>query len=142
MHYSQKLSSSRVRNAIAEQRLSIIQYFILFRIVTDQVLSPTAAMGHSAKDDGDVHKPHFVILYRGLLSVAPQWRTIGLLLDLDRRDLNIIKSDADNIHSCLEGMLSLWLKQIDPPPSKSKIITVLRELKFNEEAQRLEEQLT
>ena len=110
------------------------------------MLSSTAAIGFSTtKSDGDVHlksKPHFAILYRELFSVAPQWKTIGLLLDLDRGELNIIKTDEDDTHSRLEGMLSLWLKQIDLPPTKSQIITVLRELKLNEEAQRLKEKLT
>ena len=107
------------------------------------MLSSTAAI--TTKSNGDVHlknKPHFSILYRELYSVAPQWKAIGLLLDLDQYELNIIKSDEDNAHLCLEGMLSLWLQQIDPPPTKSKIITVLREMSLNEKAQTLEEKLT
>lgn len=82
--------------------------------------------------------PHLAILYRVLLSVASQWKNIGTLLGLNPDEFNTIKSDEDDTRSCLRSMLALWLKQIDPLPTKSKIITVLKELDLNEKALRLE----
>ena len=111
---------------------------------TGQVLSPTAAMamGLPASDVHLKSKPHLAILYEELLSVASQWQDIGTLLGLDPDDCSTIKSDEGDVRSCLRGMLTFWLKQIDPPPTKSKIITVLKKLNLNEKAQGLDGSLT
>ena len=87
-------------------------------------------------------KPHLAILYGELLSVASQWQDIGTLLGLDPDEFSTIKFDEGNTRSCLRVMLTLWLKQSSPLPTKSKIITVLRKLGLDEKAQRLEKELT
>ena len=87
-------------------------------------------------------RTHLNILYRELHSVASRWKEIGLFLGLDRNELNVVKADGDGVYSYLEGMLSLWLKQTDPSPTKSKIISVLKALKLNDEAESLEKKLT
>ena len=83
-------------------------------------------------------KPHLNILYKELYSVAPRWRDIGLFLDLDLNELDLVADEGGVSTRNLERMLSLWLMQIDPFPTKSKIIGVLRRLKLNDEAERLE----
>ena len=83
-------------------------------------------------------KSHLNVLYQELYSVAPRWRDIGLFLNLDQNELDLIVADEGGVSTRLERMLSLWLKQIDPFPTKSKIIGVLRRLKLNDEAERLE----
>ena len=70
--------------------------------------------------------------------MAPRWRDIGLFLDLDLNELDLVADEGGVSTRNLERMLSLWLMQIDPFPTKSKIIGVLRRLKLNDEAERLE----
>lgn len=98
------------------------------------------------EDHPDVYleeRQHFHTLYRKLHgSAALKWKDIGIFLDLDLAELDTIETKDSDIHSCLQRMLSLWLKKIDPCPTKSKIIGVLRELHFTEEAKKLEEELT
>ena len=69
------------------------------------------------------------------------WKDIGLFLDLDQKELNLVESDKDSSSRRLEAILSLWLKQIDPIPTKSKIISVLKDLKLNDEAEKIERKL-
>ena len=105
---------------------------------------PSAISSECQEGSSDVNlklKPHFSVLFRELYSVAPMWKEIGFFLDLDQKELNLIESDKGNSSRRLEGMLSLWLKQTDPSPIKSKIISVLKDLKLNEEAERLERKL-
>ena len=84
-------------------------------------------------------KSHLNVLYQELYSVAPRWRDIGLFLNLDQNELDLIVADEGGVSTRhLERMLSLWLKQIDPFPTKSKIIDVLQILKLNDKAERLE----
>lgn len=89
-------------------------------------------------------KPHFNILYQTLSeSARSQWEHIGPFLNLDPVEMDVIKTETNsNMYLCLNRMLKFWLKQDEPLPTKSKIIEVLRHLKFNEEADRLEKELT
>ena len=86
-------------------------------------------------------KTHLAILYQALYNRAPKWRDIGLFLKLDPDKLNVIKSNETDVHSRLEGMLSLWLNQVDPSPTKPKIVAVLRKLELNAEAEELDNEL-
>ena len=92
---------------------------------------------HSPTSTVKLTKTHLGILYRTLFKCAPKWEDIGVFLELDPDELGIIKSDEGNVNSRLRAMLSLWLKQIEPMPTKSKIVKVLRELNFNEAAEKL-----
>ena len=88
-------------------------------------------------------KQHFHILYRILYnSAAPKWKDIGIFLGLDEAKLDVIEVDESRVQSRLEKMLSLWLKQNDSPPTKFKIIEVLKDLDLNAEAEKLEKELT
>ena len=88
-------------------------------------------------------RPHFNILYRILLkSTAPiEWHDIGIFLDMDKKQLDDIQAQKKENKECLKAMLTLWLERIDPFPTKSKIIEVLKELDFNVEAKELQEKL-
>ena len=87
-------------------------------------------------------RPHFYTLYRTLhTSAAHQWRVIGLFLELDQALLDRLESEGHNASTCLEKVLSSWFTGIDPPPTKSAIIRVLRKLKLTEEAETLQQEL-
>ena len=85
-------------------------------------------------------KKHFHILYHALYNSADKWRDIGLFLKLDPGKLNVIEADKTGVHARLEEMLSLWLNQADPSPTKSEIVQVLK-LHLNEQAKTLQKVL-
>ena len=87
-------------------------------------------------------KQHFTMLYKTLHNSASNWRDIGLFLELPRNQLDVIESDTEKVHSRLERMLSLWLRRVDPLPTKGKIIEVLTKLNLSKEAEELEKELT
>lgn len=82
-------------------------------------------------------------MYRTLLkSAAPkEWQDIGIFLGLELYQLEVIEGEQKDFKSCLREMLSLWFKGLDPLPTKSKIIKVLKDLNFNQEAEKLQEEL-
>ena len=55
--------------------------------------------------------------FKIILSLASEWKNVGLLLDIDIGTLNNIEHDYAKANDCLREMLCMWLKQIDPPPS-------------------------
>ena len=89
------------------------------------------------------HKPHFAILYRTLVksTALKEWQDIGIFLGLELYQLEVIESEQKDLKSCLKAMLSLWFKGVDPLPTKSKIIEVLKDLNLNQEAKKLQEEL-
>ena len=56
-------------------------------------------------------------VFRKLLPLASQWKTIGVLLDIPKHVLSKIQSDEEGVNDRLHEMLSEWLKQVDPPPT-------------------------
>ena len=62
-------------------------------------------------------KPKLKDAFRELLTLAAEWKTIGALLGLQPHMLARVKADEDGVRNCLQGMLSEWLNQIDPPPT-------------------------
>ena len=87
---------------------------------------------------------HYHILFRVLhKSASLKWRVIGTYLDLSPNAVEKIGVNCNNnVDSCLHQTLLLWLRKIDPVPTKSKIIEALKELNFSDEAEKLEEKLT
>ena len=58
-----------------------------------------------------------------------QWMNIGIELDILKTDLDAIKATVQggNPGDCLTEMLTLWLKQVDPPPTWSALVTALKQ---------------
>lgn len=60
--------------------------------------------------------------------VAAKWEDIGSFLQLDPGLLDIIRKDNPNdCRACFREMLKEWMKQVDPPPTWSAIITAVRD---------------
>ena len=56
------------------------------------------------------------------------WMNIGIELNLIKTDLDAIKvTEGGNLGNCLTEMLTLWLKQVDPPPTWSSLVTALNQ---------------
>jgi hypothetical protein len=57
-----------------------------------------------------------------------QWMNIGIELNILKTNLDAIKMTVQgrNPGDCLTEMLSLWLKQVNPPPTWTALITTLK----------------
>ena len=63
-----------------------------------------------------------------LWEARASWRDIGIELNLIVTDLDVIKGDCDGIiDKCFTEMLTQWLKQVDPPPTWSAVVTALKQ---------------
>ena len=66
-------------------------------------------------------KPELKDLLKELYNkVSHSWKAIGIMLGLDPGVLDTIKATENNVsQNCLREMLTVWTKQVDPPPSWS-----------------------
>ena len=56
-------------------------------------------------------------------TVADKWEHIGIYLHLPMPTLKTIAAEhQQDFHKCLIGMLGVWLKRVDPPPTWTAII--------------------
>ena len=105
--------------------------------------SPTTSVTSTASEEL-TEKLHFNTLYTTLCnSVASKWEHVGSFLEVKPNAIERIEREKNgDVNACFREMIKEWLKQINPPPTKSKILQVLRDLEFNEEANRLEEKFS
>ena len=84
-------------------------------------------------------KPQLGDLLRELCTkVSHQWQNIGIILKIDAGKLDDIKTSEKNIsQSCLREMLTVWTKQVNPPPSWSAIADAIDSLGDEELAEHL-----
>ena len=61
-------------------------------------------------------------IFKELLPIATDWKTIGTLLGIPVHILDKVKSNEERVNDRLREMLSEWLKQIDPPPTWTVLI--------------------
>ena len=73
-------------------------------------------------------KPELGDVLDKLLPLATHWKIIGTLLGVSKHVLDKIKSDEEGANDRLNEMLSEWLKQIDPPPSWTKLAKAVETL--------------
>ena len=60
-------------------------------------------------------------------TVADKWEPIGIYLHLPMATLKAIAEERQHDpHKCLLGMLEVWLKRVDPPPTWSAIIEAVK----------------
>ena len=60
-------------------------------------------------------------------TVADKWEPIGIYLHLPMPTLKVIDAEHQHDpHKCLIGMLEVWLKRVDPPPTWSAIIEAVK----------------
>ena len=77
--------------------------------------------GDSKSDEPPV--PTLKQAFKMLLPLSDHWKNIGLLLDLKNESIRKIDTECRGIpDDCLREMLSLWLKQIDPRPTRKTLI--------------------
>ena len=90
-------------------------------------------------DDNRLKESDFNVLNGTLCNaVAAQWDDFGSYLGVDQSYMDNVKRENDKVYACFREVIKRWLRQIDPPPTKSKILQVLKLLQFNQEADQLE----
>ena len=72
--------------------------------------------------------------------VADKWELIGVYLHLSMATLKAIAAECQHDpHKCLIGMLEVWLKRLDPPPTWFTIIEAVKFLGEEQLARELKE---
>ena len=64
-------------------------------------------------------------LHSELHLVSDEWFSIGVQLQVPIGTLRCIRSDIHTVADCLLEMLTVWLKQINPPPTWNNLIKAL-----------------
>ena len=78
---------------------------------------------------------------KAIWGARTKWMDIGLELDIIKTDLDAINAEhRGDIGICFREMLTLWLKQVDPPPTWSAMVAALQEpdIEFGDLAKELE----
>ena len=64
-----------------------------------------------------------------LKPLAPYWKSIGVLLDIDSDELDRIEGNQQRaVTVCLQEMLLQWLKQVDPPSIWTELIDTVEQI--------------
>ena len=65
---------------------------------------------------------------KAVWSARTKWKDIGLELDISQTDLDAIEAvHRSDIGRCFIEMLTLWLKQVDPPPTWTALVAALQD---------------
>ncbi len=60
--------------------------------------------------------------FKILMCISDRWRNIGILLKLDNGILGKIDTDCRGVpDNCLREMLDLWLRQVNPQPTRKAL---------------------
>ena len=68
-------------------------------------------------------KQHLAKLLRKLLPLADLWKMIGQFLEVPR--LDTIEANNARVDARLRDMLSTWLKQVNPQPTKGRLVEAI-----------------
>ena len=70
--------------------------------------------------------PTLPTMLRILLPVCSRWMNIGTMLSLSHERLTAIKTRCSGVpDDCLREMLNDWLQQVNPPPTKSALVSAV-----------------
>ena len=72
---------------------------------------------------GDV--PKLNQAFAETLDIAADWKTIGILLEVPKQTLEIIKINEVRANDCLMEMLSTWLKMVHSRPSWNILVKLV-----------------
>ena len=73
-------------------------------------------------------KPELKNVFKKLLHLAHEWKSIGILLGIKRTILENIKREEHGVRDCLSSMLSEWLKMVDPSSTWKEIVDAVQEV--------------
>lgn len=105
-------------------KVESLEIFRLYNIVSVFILA--ILFGSDIIIIGD--KPKLRNIFKDLLPLAKDWKTIGGLLGVERHVLDNIRRDEEGVRDCLHAMLSEWLKQVDPQPSWKDIVEAVEQI--------------
>jgi len=83
-------------------------------------------------------------LQNELHGTSSKWYNLGVQLRIKLGDLDNIRREGLTPVDCLREMLKIWLKQVDPYPTRNTLITALKRPVINEHqlASQLEKKYT
>lgn len=79
-------------------------------------------------------------IFKELLPIADQWKSIGYSLGLDIDDLNKIRRSEPTRSDRLQALIAEWLKQSDPPPTWSALADAMGDIDVMK-AQKLQQRI-
>ena len=86
-----------------------------------------APVGASAANTSSDNPPDLPTMWEMLKPVSNNWRNIGIMLSLDNGNLGVIEDQCRGVPAnCLREMLSEWLNQTDPRPTKSALVRAVK----------------
>lgn len=86
---------------------------------------------HDIIIDETASSPTIKQVFKHLLRLSSEWKTIGTLLDLDSANLSAIEKDYSTSIDRLREMINLWMKQINPRPTWTALIDAVQEVNPN-----------
>ncbi len=75
----------------------------------------------------------FKVVREALHSIRRKWKSLGVALDCSKDELDTIEHDYRTSDQCLDEMLDLWLRRLNPRPTWEAIILALRKPSIGEE---------
>ena len=73
-------------------------------------------------------KPKLKAVFKKLLPLANDWKTIGCLLGVERSAMEKIKREEVSVQDRLQAMLSEWLKQVNPLPTWKELVDTVEDV--------------
>lgn len=93
------------------------------RICKETPSSGGSGGGGGAAPASSDEPPKLAKAFRLLMPLSEHWKNIGVLLELKDGDLGKIGNKCRDVpDDCLREMISLWLKQVNPRPTKSALV--------------------
>ena len=118
------------RNSISNE---IFINFILYYYPVSPFMQPSIPSSENGtaqrilESDKSNEPPTLSQTFKILVHKSDRWRNIGLLLDLDDGILGKIDAEYRGIpDNCLREMLSLWLKQVNPQPTRNALAEAVK----------------
>jgi hypothetical protein len=73
--------------------------------------------------------PSLPVVFKELFPVAASWKSIGTLLGIATHILDSIEGNKRKVEDCLREMLSKWLKQVTPKPTRTALADAAKPFK-------------
>ena len=73
-------------------------------------------------------KPELKDVFKKLLPLAHEWKSIGILVRVKHNILENIKREEHGVRDCLSNMLSEWLKMVEPSPTWEEIVDAVKQV--------------
>ena len=105
--------------------LSLLVFVVIIIIIIDGggASAHGSSGSASAANTTSDNPPTLPKMLKILLPMSQDWENIGTMLSLNDKQLTAIKARCKDVpDKCFKEVLNVWLKQTDPPPTKSALV--------------------